>query len=205
MLPQHDPEAILDQALNALLSDSDWRNVLDALPAPIYVTDAEGAVTYWNHACVEVAGRVPELGQDRWCVAWKIYTTTGDLLPHDQCPMARAIRERQVIRDNVVIAERPDGGRIAFRPYPTPLFAEGGALTGAVNMLVDVTEEQSRVLLEQAERCRRLAGVLYSRESTTVLHGMADGFECTAAELAKPRCQPLSDAALVSASISNKG
>jgi PAS domain S-box-containing protein len=184
MLAQHNPEEILGQALNALSCQADWRSVLDALPAPIYVTDGEGAVTYWNQACVQVAGRVPQLGEDRWCVAWRIYTTTGDPLPHDQCPMARAIRERHIIRDHVIIAERPDGSRVAFRPYPTPLFDENGALTGAVNMLIDVTNEQSRVLMEQAERCRRLAGVLYSRESTTVLNGMADGFERTAVELA---------------------
>jgi PAS domain S-box-containing protein len=183
MLSKHNPEALLDEALNALNAEADWKPVLDALPVPIYVTDADGAVTYWNRACVVFAGREPRLGHDRWCVAWKIYTTSGDPLQHDQCPMARAIRERQVIRDHVIIAERPDGRRVAFRPYPTPLFADDGSLTGAVNMLIDVTEEQTRMLLEQAERCRRLAGALYSRESTTVLHGMADGFERTAGEL----------------------
>jgi PAS domain-containing protein len=185
MQAQQTPEEILDKALNALSSNPDWRGVLDALPAPIYVTDGDGAVTYWNEVCARIAGRVPQLGHDRWCVAWKLYTTTGEFLPHDQCPMARAIRERQVIRDNIVIAERPDGRRVAYRPYPTPLFDDDGALTGAVNMLIDVTDEQSQALQDQAERCRRLAGALYSRESTTVLEGMADGFERTAAELGR--------------------
>jgi PAS domain S-box-containing protein len=177
------PETHLETALDALATRSDWRAVLDALPAAIYVTDAEGAVTYWNRACVELAGREPELGQDRWCVTWKIYTTTGEALPHDQCPMAEAIKKQRVIRDAVAIAERPDGSRIAFRPYPTPLFDEDGRLTGAVNMLIDVTEEQSGALHDQAERCRRLASALYSRESNIVLKHMADCFERTAADL----------------------
>ena len=111
---------------------------------PIYTTDAEGAVTYWNRACVELAGREPQLGQDRWCVTWKIYTTIGDRLPHDQCPMAQAIRERRAIRDAVAIAERPDGSRIAFSPYPTPLFDVDGNLTGAINMLIDVPRNRAR-------------------------------------------------------------
>jgi PAS domain S-box-containing protein len=179
----HNPEHYLDTALNALSTDNEWRAVLDALPVPIYTTDAEGGVAYWNRACAELAGREPQLGRDRWCVSWKIYTTTGDHLPHDQCPMALAIREKRIIRDSVAIAERPDGSRIAFRPYPTPLFDEQGVLTGAVNMLIDVTDEQSEALHEQAERCRRLASVLYSRESTIVLQKMADGFERTAADL----------------------
>jgi PAS domain-containing protein len=54
---QPNPEQILDDALSALSAGDDWRAVLDALPAPIYTTDAEGAVTYWNSACVEFAGR----------------------------------------------------------------------------------------------------------------------------------------------------
>ena len=177
------PEHYLDTALHALSTDADWRLVLDALPVPIYTTDAEGAVTYWNRACIGLAGREPQLGRDHWCVTWKIYTTAGDLLPHDQCPMAKAIREQRTIRDSVAIAERPDGSRVAFRPYPTPLFDKHGALTGAVNMLIDVTDEQSEALHEQAERCRRLASSLYSRESTIMLQKMAEGFDRSAAEL----------------------
>jgi PAS domain S-box-containing protein len=180
MLARHDPQRILDTALNALSSDSNWKSVLDELPAPIYVTDGHGAVTYWNRACVEFAGREPQLGRDRWCVAWKIFTTAGEHLPHDEGPMAQAIRQRRIIRDTVVIAERPNGSHVGFRPYPTPLFDERGSLTGAVNMLIDVTDEQSQALHEQAERCRRLASALYSRESTIVLQKMAEGFERTA-------------------------
>lgn len=183
MLARSNPEAFLDTALDALSTVPDWRKVLDELPVPVYIVDTEGAVTYWNRACIDLAGRVPQLGRDRWCVTWKIYTTTGEFMPHERCPMADAIREQRVVRDAVAIAERPDGSRIAFRPYPTPLFDEAGKLTGAVNMLIDVTDEQSEALHDQAERCRRLASALYSRDSTIVLEGMADRFERTAKEL----------------------
>jgi len=189
MLAEHDPEAILDTALAALAEDADWRSVLDELPAPIYIADNDGNVTYWNRACVTLAGRVPQLGRDRWCVTWKIYTTAGDFMPHEECPMAQAIKEQRTIREAVAIAERPDGSRVAFKPYPTPLFDDTGTMTGAINMLVDVTKEQSAALKDQAERCRRLAGALYSRESMNVLETMAAGFEQQAAEL-----KPVNDA-----------
>jgi hypothetical protein len=104
--------------------------------------------------------------------------------------MAQAIKEKRIIRDAVAIAERPDGSRRAFRPYPTPLFDGHDELTGAINLLVDVTDEQAAALHEQAERCRRLASALYSRESTTVLSRMADGFEKSAAELASTAPPP---------------
>ena len=183
MLAQRDPQHYLDAAVSALSAGGDFRSVLDALPVPIYVTDPSGAVTYWNKACVAFAGREPQLGKDKWCVTWKIYTTTGDFLPHDQCPMAQAIRNQRMVRDAVAIAERPDGSRRAFRPYPTPLFDESGTLTGAINMLIDVTDEQSQTLHDQAERCRRLARATYDRATSKVLGDMAHGFDKTAEEL----------------------
>ena len=178
-----DPEDILDCALDALSNEADWRATLDELPAPIYTTDAEGAVTYWNRACVQLAGRQPQLGQDKWCVTWKIYTTTGKFMPHDQCPMADAIRSRESVRGKVAIALRPDGSRIAFRPYPTPLFDGAGQFTGAINMLIDVSAEQVEALGQQAERCRRLADATYNREMSGILGSMADEFQRTAQEL----------------------
>jgi PAS domain S-box-containing protein len=181
---QH-PERFLETALDALSSAPDWRSVLDQLPVPIYTTDCEGAVTYWNLACIDLAGRVPQLGQDRWCVTWRIYTTHGEFMPHEECPMADAIKQRQEVRGKVAIALRPDGSRIAFRPYPTPLFDAEGNFTGAINMLIDVSDEQMEALGAQAERCRRLAGATYNREMSQILGDMADGFERTASELSR--------------------
>ena len=186
-LPGQNPEQFLDTALNAMATGPDWQPVLDELPVPVYATDAAGTVTYWNRACTDFAGREPELGKDRWCVTWHLYTTTGEPLRHDRCPMAQSIKERRAIRDHVVIAERPDGSRRAFRPYPTPLFDPNGMLTGAVNLLIDVTEEQSDALHNQAERCRRLADATYDRETSKVLGEMADGFDRSADTLAEKR------------------
>jgi len=188
MLARHDPEQLLDTALSALAADPDCHRVLDELAVPIYTTDANGAVTFWNRACVDFAGREPRLGHDRWCVTWQLYMTTGERLRHEDCPMAQAIKERKPVRDAIAIAERPDGSRVAFRPYPTPLFDNNGELTGAVNILIDVSEQQCEALHEQAARCRRLADATYDRATSKVLGDMASGFDKTADDLAnKPR------------------
>lgn len=176
-------EDYLQIALDAAANGAGYANALDELPVPIYVTDAEGLVTYWNRACMDFAGRTPRLGSDRWCVSWQLFTTSGDRLPHDQCPMAEAIREQKPIRDNIAIARRPDGSLTAFRPYPTPLFDDDGSLKGAVNLLLDITDEQSVALRDQASRCRRLAQTSTDREITQMLEGMARGFDQTAAAL----------------------
>jgi PAS domain S-box-containing protein len=56
--------------------------------------------------------------------------------------MAVALKEQRPIRGVEAIAERPDGSRVLFEPYPTQLFDEDGRLCGVVNMLVDLTERQ---------------------------------------------------------------
>ena len=70
--------------------------------------------------------------------------------------MARALEEKKPIRGAEAVAERPDGVRIPFIPFPTPLFDASGTLTGAVNMLVDITQRKQA---EQAlaERTTQLA------------------------------------------------
>lgn len=183
MLDSSRPEELLDTALSAVANSDDYRSVLDELPAPVYITDAEGSVTYWNRACIEFAGRTPEVGKDRWCVTWRLYTMDGEPLPHDQCPMATAIKTRKPVRQKVAIAMRPDGSRVAFRPYPTPLFDAEGNLTGAINMLIDISAEQAGALQDQAARCRRLARATHDRQACTILRSMASEYEETAEAL----------------------
>ena len=186
MLARQDPEQILNSAIDALAEGPDCRALLDEIAAPVYTTDAEGMVTYWNRACIEFAGRVPQLGEDRWCVTWHLFTTSGEPLPHESCPMAVAIQQKKSVRGAIAIAERPDGRRVAFRPYPTPIFADDGSLKGAINLLIDVTDEQSLALHEQAKRCRRLAGATYDRTTSKVLDDMAQGFDRIVDDLTRP-------------------
>lgn len=185
MLDASRPEDVLNIALSAFENGTGYTAALDRLPVPIYSTDAEGRVTYWNQACVDFAGREPQLGHDRWCVTWQLFTTSGEALPHAECPMAKALQKRRPIRNEVAIALRPDGSRAAFRAYPTPLFDDEGGLTGAVNMLVDISAEQAGALTDQAARCRRLARATNDRSASDILRAMASGYERTADALRK--------------------
>ena len=169
---------LLQEGNNALLS------ALEQLAAPIYVTDSDGMVTYFNTACVGFSGRAPAVGKDRWCVTWKLFTEAGEFLPHDQCPMAEAIRTEKPIRGVTAVAERPDGTRVSFMPYATPLFDGAGKLIGAVNMLIDVTEDrQISELRSQAARCRRLAISTDDAQIKSTLTRMGDEYQEQAQKL----------------------
>ncbi len=120
-----------------------FRQLLEALPAAIYTTDAEGRITFYNQAAIDLSGRRPELGKDAWCVSWKLYNLDGTPLAHDACPMAVTLKENRTVRGVEAIAERLDGSRITFQPYPTPLRNAQGDLVGAVNMLVDISDRKA--------------------------------------------------------------
>ena len=58
--------------------EKQFRDLLQALPAAIYTTDADGRITFFNRACIEFAGRTPTIG-DMWCVTWKLFWPDGTL------------------------------------------------------------------------------------------------------------------------------
>lgn len=174
-----EPEEAIRAVLGAV-RDSPYalQKAIESIPAPIYLTDEDGWVTFFNSACVNFSGRTPVVGKDRWCVTWRLMTDDGRPLPHEECPMARAIRLKREVRGVVAIAERPDGTRVLFTPYPTPIHSEEGAFAGAVNLLIDITEErQANSLRQQAKRCRRLARGATDERTTQTLSAMAKEYE----------------------------
>lgn len=152
------------------------RDLLTFLPAAIYTTDAEGRITFFNKKAEELAGRTPVIGSDTWCISWKLYWPDGTPMPHDECPMAVALKENRPIHGGEAIAERPDGTRVPFIPYPTPLRDHDGKLVGAINMLVDITdrkeaEARQKVLIDELNhRVKNSLATVQSLALQTVQH-----------------------------------
>jgi PAS domain S-box-containing protein len=144
------------------------RELLGALPVAVYTTDASGRITYYNQAAADLWGDRPELSKSEFCGSWRLYWPDGGPMRHDECPMAVALKERRPIRGAEAAAERPDGARVPFLAFPTPLVDESGALVGAVNTLVDITERKQAeeqlnlVLREMRHRVRNLFAIASS-------------------------------------------
>jgi PAS domain S-box-containing protein len=153
--------------------DRRFRQLLDALPAAVYTTDAGGRITFYNEAAAALWGCRPELGKSEWCGSWRLFWPDGTPLPHDQCPMAIALKEDRAIRGAEAIAERPDGTRVPFIPFPTPLHDASGALVGAVNMLVDITDrkraenQQELLVRELHHRVKNMLATVQAIMSST--------------------------------------
>ena len=137
--------------------------LLEALPVAVYTTDAKGRITFYNEAAADLWGHRPTLGSDQWCGSWRLYWPDGRPLPHDECPMAVTLKEGRPIRGVEAVAERPDGTRVSFLPYPTPLRDASGRLIGAINLLVDLTDR----LQGEFERAR-LASLVASSDDAII-------------------------------------
>lgn len=183
------PEHIVGLAVEAARRGKDTLvEVLDQIPAAVYLTDADGVVTHFNNACADFAGRQPEALRDRWCVTWRLYDEAGTYLPHEQCPMAVAVREGRRVRGVRAIAERPDGTRVDFLPHPTPIFDAEERLTGAVNLLIDLGDVRYLGHLRgQSARCRRLAASVDDVRTADILHAMAADYEAQIRQAEQPR------------------
>src|SRR5271166_890564 len=137
--------------------------LLELLPVAVYLTDAEGRLTYYNQAAADFWGCRPELGTAQWCGSWRLYRSDGRPLAHGDCPMAIALKEGRPVRGGEAIAERPNGTRVPFVPYPTPLTDASGRVTGAINLLIDISE-RNRTDLESA----KLAAIVTSSDDAII-------------------------------------
>src|SRR6202451_2971417 len=55
---------------------------LNALPAAIYMTDADGRITYFNEAAATLWGCRPKLNIDLWGGSWGLFWAAGGPLLH---------------------------------------------------------------------------------------------------------------------------
>lgn len=155
-----------DEILQALAKNARWNfssiyDAIDEFDAPIYVTDSTGLITHFNSSCIEFAGRVPQRGKDRWCVTWRLYSVEGAFLPHDKCPMAEALNKGKAIRGVFAEAERPDGTRVTFAPFPTPVYDNSRSLVGGINALLNVSDgRQICELRTRSKRCQEIAQII---------------------------------------------
>jgi PAS domain S-box-containing protein len=126
-------------------SEERYRTLFDLVPVAIYVCDADGIIREYNRRAVELWGREPTGNgeEPRFCGSYKIYYPDGRQMPHDECPMARALRgEKLTPKDLEIVIERPDGERRHVVPAPRVLADGQGKITGAVNCLFDITERK---------------------------------------------------------------
>jgi PAS domain S-box-containing protein len=145
-------------------SEKRFRQLLESLQIAVYTTDAEGRITLFNKASAELWGRVPDLGKDQWCGAYRIFEE-GKEVELDQTPMAIALKEGRATGRREIEILRPDGTRRNLAVYPVPLLDDENKVMGAVNMQVDITDKKiSEDALKESEHQLRQITLLLEKK-----------------------------------------
>jgi PAS domain S-box-containing protein len=137
--------------------EEQFHRLLDNLPAAAYTCDPDGLITYFNQHAVHLWGHTPNLRdpERRFCGSYRLFSKDGDPITHDECWMALALRSNREFLGEEIVIEQPDGRRYTALAHAYPFRDESGALLGAVNVLVDVSElKQAEEKLLKADRAK---------------------------------------------------
>jgi PAS domain S-box-containing protein len=138
-------------------SDREFRRLLEKLPAGAYTCDPDGLITYYNRRAVEIWGRAPRLNDpvDRYCGSFRLFSSDGTPVRHDQCSMALALQTNDEYNGHEVVIERPAGDRLTALAHANPIRDESGVLLGALNVLVDISDrKRAEDSLREADRAK---------------------------------------------------
>jgi signal transduction histidine kinase/ActR/RegA family two-component response regulator len=151
------------------LNQSSFRQLLEKLPAAVYMCDAAGLITYYNRHAVELWGRAPKLNDpvDRFCGSYKLLSSDGIPIAHEQCWMAKALAMDKEFDGEEILVEREDGTRATVLAHASPLRDETGKLFGAVNILVDISDQKraESALVSDLVRVKETQAALREREA----------------------------------------
>lgn len=161
------------------IAESRYRQLIESLPVAIFTIDASGFINLYNKAAAELWGREPHIGKDKWNGAHKIFLTDGTPIAHENGPMAKALRENREISLEMLI-QQPDGKMKHVIAHPEPMHDHEGNVTGAMNVLIDITG------LKEAEHALRASEELLEKrvnERTAEIKSANFNLQRTNAEL----------------------
>src|ERR1700682_4382137 len=157
-------------------SELRYRTLFDFVPAAVYTCDGQGLIQEFNQRAVELWGREPKKNDpsQKFCGSFRMFYSDGRQMPHEKCPMARALRgETLEAGDLEVLVERNNGARRNVLVSPTTLRDSGGKIIGAINCFYDITERHrtEEALQASEERYRAIVSQSIAGLAQTDLKG----------------------------------
>jgi PAS domain S-box-containing protein len=181
-----DPSRERADALAFALPEVLW----DLVPAAVFACDVQGTIVRFNRRAAQLWGREPKLfdPNERCCGAHRLYRLDGREIPRSECPMVDVLLKGDVVRDQEVMIERPDGSRIVALVNIEPLRDAKGAIIGAINCFQDISDrKRAEAALQESERqAQRFAAIVQSSDDAILsidLDRIITGWNCGAERL----------------------
>lgn len=153
----------MEAARRLQASERRLTQILEAVPAGIFVADREGHFVFGNESARRILGQgvFPDLPPTAHAKKYQAYVAgTDELYPVERMPITRALHGELASADDVEI--RRDGKTLSLSVQAAPLFDDGGNIVGAVTVFTDATERKTlEAQLRQAlkmEAVGQLAG-----------------------------------------------
>ncbi len=146
-------------------SEERYQRLVGMLPAGVYACEnLSGTITYYNQQAARIWGRRPRIGDpaEKFCGSMALYLpASGEPIPRDQCPMAKALREGRGYQNEEIVIERPDGSRATVLVNIDAILDSTGKVIGAINVFHDVSalKEAQQALVQQTNKLQTLLDV----------------------------------------------
>jgi two-component system sensor histidine kinase UhpB len=129
------------------------KRVLDLLPVGVAVMNRAGDIVLDNPVSSRIWDRMIESGRDRWASSQGFRRGSGEKIAADQWASRYAIEEGRTTRDELIDIVTFAGQRKTIKNYAAPIHDPDGAITGAVVVNEDVSEQvRAEEALRKTER-----------------------------------------------------
>lgn len=132
--------------VQAQLREGQLETILATIPAAVLIVDRDGRLVSANSRVAELwGGEPPETdGVDSYSSFTGWWPDTGEPLAARDWAPVRALLHGELVEGEMVDIERFDGDRATILNSAAPLRDANGAITGAVAVMQDVSEQRER-------------------------------------------------------------
>lgn len=154
----------LEETEQLLKTHAQIKTLLEAMPVGVVIADIKGRVYESNGEAKRIWGGTPsvELNEYEQYKGW--WPDSGKPVASHEWTMARALRDGQCIKEELIHIEAFDGTRKTILNSAYPIRSKEGAILGAVAIIQDITVRQ-KIAVDLEAGARQLLRDLHDLEN----------------------------------------
>lgn len=147
------------------LNETDWnfKELVQSLPVAVYTCDTDGYINFFNRAAVNIWGRQPCIGTDKWHSFWTYCNADGAPANLDETPVSRALKEGICFSGEEVKIKTTDNIYRNLLISPRPVLDKNNRITGVYNTIVDITTQK-----QDEEKKAKLSAIVESSDDAII-------------------------------------